>query len=410
MSSPAVYSFYTEKAKWLELLELQPVDEAAFVASQHPSFGEGQRFAMPYDSARCRHVRRPKKYLNWAKKKMASMSPTEIWEEIDYNIRSVTWGIRTILKLHTKNLSVWAAGGDVNHLLDPIAFEKRAKKAGRYNICYDTPKDVDLYIVGEGTAEERIAVLKAIVSMIGPSNCRPAYYTRNQYAVSATLFEPGREVIGVRLVNIVTTKASTINDILKWFDIDCSAIALSANEYNEPTVVAEPRCIKALRTRMNVHREHLITNSYATRLGKYMTRGYDYLVPSTYDVREALSSKEHSRTSMLSVISHGAETWGSEIADFVYSDQSDTFMLTASCGAASDQYIHGREKAIRPSAMSQRLDVVILGGYLVQGGPMEQPRMSTLPPLDFSLTPEAMQKENAEKESVKKDDWPTLKK
>jgi hypothetical protein len=278
-------------------------------------------------------------------------------------------------------------------------------KAEKCNIHYNAPKDIDLYIVGDGTVEEKIAMLEKIMAKI---EGLVSYYARNQYAVSAILNQKGREVMGVSLIQIITTKSSTISNVLNWFDIDCCAIALTTETYGEPMVVAEPRCIKAFRSRANVHREHLITKSYATRLGKYMTRGYDYLVPSTYVAK--VNDTTYLKSSITGVVLHGAETWGSEIANSIYSDRSDAFMLEEDYNVALTKYLRGREDAIRPSVLSLSLSDIVHGRceewiFTMLKSP-EQTKMTTLPPLDFSLTPEAMKTEN----DVKMGDWPVLKK
>jgi hypothetical protein len=426
------YNFYTQTGEWLKCLEQHQPDSKAFIASQHPKFGseshENPSVASGYSDVPSTRVKLPrsKKYLDWAKKQMSKMSAVGVWNEIDYNIRSATTVLRKILsKGREYNLEVWAAGGYVSHVLDPIQYEDRMTKARRLCVYYERPKDIDLYIVGDAPVERKIEAIKSIMMNIDSQAI--AYYARSQFAITAILTEHGRKAMEVSAIQFITVKASSIKDVLDWFDIDCCAIA-----FNGHSVVAASRCIEAMYTRENQYRESLISAPYAARLAKYMSRGFDYVVPSRYSTTKAMNPKDANLSSpcMMSVVAHGAQFWGCEGLISIYSDQIGMFERFSGYGPQMwEVYINSRDRATRPCVVSCKLEDVINGECEITGGLMcmarmskkhekvtdEKPSsedkfpdipMSRLPPLDFSITPEAMILET--QNSLNKDWWPVL--
>jgi hypothetical protein len=146
----------------------------------------------------------------------------------------------------------------------PASIEGDGVEAKKY---YRTSKnwggsDVDIFLYNLGP-DEAMAKLMQIMLRFEKRN---ALFVRTEHCVTA-IFE-GKQV------QIILRLYKSPAEVLMGFDLDCCTIM-----FNGEDVFALPRCMRALRYRMNMVDQTRQSKSYIHRLIKYAKRGFAIGVP-----------------------------------------------------------------------------------------------------------------------------------
>jgi hypothetical protein len=248
------------------------ISSAGFLASKFPKFGHN-------GSA---------EYIRWAKKKIGKI---DVSRRISNGISVFGPVINSLVIINHNSIGpqVWIAGGYANALLDPIMHSEKQMKSRKLGVNYSPPSDIDMYIVG-GDEQARLAQLGGILTYF---QWRKSFCVKSRFAVTISLSASDRAMWGVESVQIVLVSTDSIDKILSDYDIDCCAVAVTIDRAEKSSrweikAVALPRAIAAMKSRVNVYNPALLTWSYAKRICKYISRGYDFYVPPEYEVEHLL--------------------------------------------------------------------------------------------------------------------------
>lgn len=144
--------------------------------------------------------------------------------------------------------------------------------------------DVDLFIYGLD-AEAAQAKLLTILSTLQRSLVRKhgvqneVYFIKTQNTVTLGCGQLGRTV------QVILRLYESKEIILNGFDIDCCCVG-----YDGTNTLITPRCIAALRTRVNTINLQIRGEAYECRLLKYVERGFAIGIPS---LDKSKSDREH---------------------------------------------------------------------------------------------------------------------
>ena len=176
--------------------------------------------------------------------------------------------------------NVLAAGGAVAGCLAPLPDEvrnvqgfgpQRMRRRKYFHDEFLPGSDVDLFLYGLNEIEARKKMVEIFDAVQAASPFQVRAF-RSTHAITLVSQYPFRHV------QIVLRMYSTPSEVLMGFDVDSCAAG-----YDGSNVVVPPRTVMAIMTQSNTVDMSRRSPSYEMRLSKYANRGFEVIMPCSFD-------------------------------------------------------------------------------------------------------------------------------